>query len=84
MLRESKRTSCEYIRLQDDVENISKKFQDKEKEPKFTAPCWVAFLNVLQQLSLAEKSYIEIGFLQNKHKSFLRKDVKQTSYLIKF
>lgn len=49
--------------------------QEKEKEPKFSAPCWSGFLNILQQLSLAEKSYIEIGFLQTKHKSFLRKDV---------
>lgn len=29
----------------------------------------------LQQLILAEKSYIEIGFLQTKNKGFLRKDV---------
>ncbi|KAK5643606.1 hypothetical protein RI129_007451 [Pyrocoelia pectoralis] len=35
---------------------------------------WTIFLNILPQVILAEKSYIEIGFLQNKHKSFLRKD----------
>lgn len=56
--------------------------KEKEKEPKFLAPGWVGFLNILQQLSLAEKSYIEIGFLQNKHKSFLRKDVTMMVYLM--
>ncbi|KAK4886049.1 hypothetical protein RN001_002320 [Aquatica leii] len=35
---------------------------------------WTVLLNTLPQIILAEKSYIEIGFLQNKHKSFLRKD----------
>lgn len=49
--------------------------QEKDKEPKFSVPSWAGLLNILQQLSLAEKSYMEIGFLQNKHKSFLRKDV---------
>ncbi|KAJ8952421.1 hypothetical protein NQ318_014513 [Aromia moschata] len=48
----------------------------KKKEPKTPVTTWSVFLNFLQQLSLAEKSYIEIGFLQNKHKSFLRKRCK--------
>ncbi|XP_018567965.2 KICSTOR complex protein C12orf66 homolog [Anoplophora glabripennis] len=52
----------------------AKEHIEREKEPKSVTP-WNTFLNFLQQLALAEKSYIEIGFLQNKHKSFLRKDV---------
>ncbi|XP_057669777.1 KICSTOR subunit 2-like [Diorhabda carinulata] len=47
---------------------------EKEKGLKGPVTQWGAFLNLLQQLALAEKSYMEIGFLQNKHKSFLRKD----------
>ncbi|CAG9858763.1 unnamed protein product [Phyllotreta striolata] len=52
----------------------AKELVEKEKEPKGSTTSWSAFLNYLQQLALAEKSYMEIGFLQNKHKSFLRKD----------
>ncbi|CAH1174279.1 unnamed protein product [Phaedon cochleariae] len=52
----------------------AKEHIEKEREPKVTTSPWSLFLNILQQLALAEKSYIEIGFLQNKHKSFLRKD----------
>ncbi|CAH1114199.1 unnamed protein product [Psylliodes chrysocephalus] len=52
----------------------AKEHVEKEKEPKGATTPWSTFLNYLQQLALAEKSYMEIGFLQNKHKSFLRKD----------
>ncbi|CAG9837538.1 unnamed protein product [Diabrotica balteata] len=52
----------------------AKEHIEKEKEPKGCTTPWGAFLNYLQQLTLTEKSYMEIGFLQNKHKSFLRKD----------
>ncbi|XP_060531045.1 KICSTOR subunit 2-like [Cylas formicarius] len=47
---------------------------EKEKQPKTPTNPWTTFINVLQQLALAEKSYMDIGFLQNKPKSFLRKD----------
>ncbi|XP_074032291.1 KICSTOR subunit 2 isoform X2 [Leptinotarsa decemlineata] len=52
----------------------AKEHVEKAKEPKGVATPWNTFLHHLQQLIIAEKSYIEIGFLQNKHKSFLRKD----------
>nr|CAH7754994.1 unnamed protein product [Callosobruchus chinensis] len=52
----------------------AKEHVEKEKEPKASPTLWMAFLNLLQQLALAEKNYMEIGFLQTKHKSFLRKD----------
>lgn len=35
---------------------------------------WSLLLAQLPQIALAEKSYIELGFLQNKNKGFLRKD----------
>ncbi|KAG5877172.1 hypothetical protein JTB14_032124 [Gonioctena quinquepunctata] len=52
----------------------AKEHIEKEKEPKGAATLWGIFLNYLQQFPMAEKSYIEMGFLQNKHKGFLRKD----------
>ncbi|CAH0560805.1 unnamed protein product [Brassicogethes aeneus] len=52
----------------------AKEHIEKEKDPKCTASTWNLFLNILPQLALAEKSYLDIGFLQTKHKSFLRKD----------
>nr|CAI5817482.1 unnamed protein product [Callosobruchus analis] len=52
----------------------AKEHVEKEKEPKSSPTLWMAFLNLLQQLALAEKNYMDIGFLQTKHKSFLRKD----------
>ncbi|KAF7281004.1 hypothetical protein GWI33_005270 [Rhynchophorus ferrugineus] len=48
--------------------------QEKERVPKTPVGPRTMFLNFLQQLALAEKSYMELGFLQNKQKSFLRKD----------
>ncbi|KAJ8912150.1 hypothetical protein NQ315_013199 [Exocentrus adspersus] len=53
----------------------AKEHIEREKEPKVTVTSWNTLLNLLQHLALAEKSYMDIGFLQNKHKGFLRKDV---------
>lgn len=52
-------------------------FKEKDKETNRIAQTglWNMFLSLLQQFILAEKSYIEIGFLQTKNKGFLRKDV---------
>ncbi|XP_050299677.1 KICSTOR subunit 2-like [Anthonomus grandis grandis] len=47
---------------------------EKDKPPKSPATPWTTFLNVLQQLATAEKNYMDMGFLQNRQKSFLRKD----------
>ncbi|KAL1509173.1 hypothetical protein ABEB36_003951 [Hypothenemus hampei] len=53
----------------------AKECVEKEKPPKGPITQKTTFLNLLQQLTLAEKSYMDIGFLQNKQKSFiLRKD----------
>ncbi|GLV37254.1 hypothetical protein CBL_01917 [Carabus blaptoides fortunei] len=62
---------------------ISKLCFDKTKEhvEKERESCrnsqlgsWSLLLAQLPQIALAEKSYIELGFLQNKNKGFLRKD----------
>lgn len=52
-------------------------FKDKDKETNRIAQTglWTMLLSLLQQFILAEKSYVEIGFLQTKNKGFLRKDV---------
>ncbi|XP_066145367.1 KICSTOR subunit 2-like [Euwallacea fornicatus] len=47
---------------------------EKEKPAKGPVTPRTMFLNLLLQLALAEKTYMDIGFLQNKQKSFLRKD----------
>ncbi|KAF5287886.1 hypothetical protein FQR65_LT12160 [Abscondita terminalis] len=54
----------------------AKEHVDKERERNtgLQSIGWTILLNILPQIILAEKSYVEIGFLQNKHKSFLRKD----------
>ncbi|XP_030745574.1 KICSTOR complex protein C12orf66-like [Sitophilus oryzae] len=52
----------------------AKEHAEKEKVPKAPTSPKTMFLNFLQQLALAEKSYMDLGFLQNKQKSFLRKD----------
>lgn len=54
----------------------AKEHVEKEKDTYKSSllPLWLHFLNFLQQLSIAEKNYMEIGFLQNKNKGFLRKD----------
>jgi len=52
----------------------AKEHIEKEKEQKKSSNQWSALLIQLQQLNLAEKSYVELGFLQNKSKGFLRKD----------
>lgn len=51
--------------------------QEKEQDVKgaTTLHPWIVLQTYLQQLVLAEKSYMEIGFLQTKNKGFLRKDV---------
>ncbi|XP_008191698.1 KICSTOR subunit 2 [Tribolium castaneum] len=54
----------------------AKEHVEKEKEIYKGAQLslWGTFLNFLHHLILTEKSYIELGFLQTKNKSFLRKD----------
>jgi hypothetical protein len=54
----------------------AKEHVEKEKEAYKSTQLsvWGTFLHFLQQLILTEKSYIELGFLQTKNKSFLRKD----------
>ncbi|XP_017783922.1 PREDICTED: UPF0536 protein C12orf66 homolog [Nicrophorus vespilloides] len=56
----------------------AKEHVEKEKEANKSALnqslTWAMILAQLQQIALAEKSYMEIGFLQNKNKGFLRKD----------
>jgi hypothetical protein len=58
----------------------AKEHVEKEKEAYKSTQLsvWGTFLHFLQQLILTEKSYIELGFLQTKNKSFLRKDVSWT------
>nr|AEE61794.1 unknown [Dendroctonus ponderosae] len=52
----------------------AKELVERDKPPKCPVTPRTMFSNFLQQLALAEKSYMDIGFLQNKQKSFLRKD----------
>lgn len=52
----------------------AKEITEKEKPPKSPVTSKMLFLNLLNQLALAEKTYMDAGFLQNKQKSFLRKD----------
>ncbi|XP_065159327.1 KICSTOR subunit 2-like [Atheta coriaria] len=48
--------------------------KEKEQQSIYDTATWNALLHQLLQIALAEKSYMEIGFLQNKNKGFLRKD----------
>ncbi|CAG9762256.1 unnamed protein product [Ceutorhynchus assimilis] len=52
----------------------SKEHVEKEKPAKGPVTPYITFLNFLQQLGVSEKNYMEIGFMHNKQKSFLRKD----------
>lgn len=59
--------------------------QDKEKELNRNIPGpWLILVTQLTQLIATEKSYIDLGFLANKNKSFLRKDVSINIILYNF
>lgn len=59
--------------------------KEKERETCRNAQLgpWSLLLAQLPQVALAEKSYMELGFLQNKNKGFLRKDVC-TCFILKY